>query len=61
MNGEGDVPDNLSSFNRLRRAAHDGLNPRIVKKYRSVQEREAALLTSNLLKNPSALHAEIQR
>ena len=51
----------LTSFNRLRRAAHDGLNSRIVKQYRLIQEREAVLLALNLMTNPSDLHAELQR
>ncbi|EMD35207.1 hypothetical protein CERSUDRAFT_107188, partial [Gelatoporia subvermispora B] len=48
-------------WRRMRKAAHEGLNARIVWKYHSLQTREALLLTQGLLKDASRWDDELRR
>lgn len=45
----------------MRRAAHDGFNARASVSYQPLQEKESALLLSQMLKSPEAWEANVKR
>ena len=45
----------------MRRAAHDGFNARATVSYQPLQEKESALLLSQMLKNPENLETNFRR
>ncbi|KAF8909744.1 cytochrome P450 [Gymnopilus junonius] len=49
-----------STFRKLRRASHEGFSTRAVEKYCSIQAREAAFATAQMLKTPKTWQNHIQ-